>query len=133
MKKLILLFIICLGFTLNSNAQRKINYIPNFIKGAVVDLETVSTATNLSSTHVGKYVRVTGTTTVTITEALDDNMLVGQTISILNANSTDVTITIGTENSNVTLNGSTGGSETITTAHTAGVLLKTGTDTYEFY
>jgi hypothetical protein len=81
---------------------------------------------------IGQIVRETTALTLTIPEDFLD-MSIGDQIHIANGASTSVVLTIQGENTNVTLNGSSGGTVTLTGPYKYGILIKVGTNTYELY
>lgn len=90
----------------------------------------IGTSRDFTGTDVENLVRATASITLTIPLNFSA-MAVDRTLTVLRAYSgSDLTIQAAT---GVTLNGVSGGSVTMGTAYTAGVLLKTGTNTYEFY
>lgn len=96
----------------------------------IPDVITASSNRDLASSDVENRVRCT--TSITLTIPLNFSaMAVEQTITILKAFSgTNVTVTGA---SGVTVNGSSGGSATITGDYKAGIIYKVSTNTYEVY
>lgn len=90
----------------------------------------IGTSRDFAAGDVENWVRATASITLTIPLNFSA-MAVDRTLTVLRAYSgSDLTIQAAT---GVTLNGVSGGSVTLGTPYTAGVLLKTGANTYEFY
>lgn len=121
------------------------NYVPTTDKGAASGVATLDTNTRVLAAQANAYIQsyssahtlalgdagcclsVTGTTTITIPANASVALPVGTEIEIMNYGTGTVTVKAA---SGVYLNGSSGGSKTISAQYTSGVIKCMATDTW---